>query len=139
MVTGVCFLGNHESINMNQMYGFEGEVRSKYSSQMWDLFTEIFNWLPLAHLLESRVLVMRGGLFSRDGVELRELVEIDRNRQPPEEGGHPWDRILLAPLGQDIVPPLGTGYCGPPWDRILWAPLGQDQTKPPLKLAPNVM
>ena len=86
MVTDVCFLGNHESINMNQMYGFEGEVRSKYSSQMWDLFTEIFNWLPLVHLLESRVLVMHGGLFSRDGVELRELVEIDRNRQPPEEG-----------------------------------------------------
>lgn len=71
---------------MNQMYGFEGEVRSKYSSQMWDLFTEIFNWLPLAHLLESRVLVMHGGLFSRDGVELKELVGIDRNRQPPEEG-----------------------------------------------------
>jgi hypothetical protein len=23
-------LGNHESINMNQMYGFDGEVRSKY-------------------------------------------------------------------------------------------------------------
>ena len=71
---------------MNQMYGFEGEVRAKYSQQMWDLFTEIFNWLPLAHLLQSRVLVMHGGLFSRDGVELKELVDIDRNRQPPEEG-----------------------------------------------------
>ena len=71
---------------MNQMYGFEGEVRSKYSSQMWDLFTELFNWLPLGHLVESRVMVMHGGLFSRDGVTLRELVEIDRNRQPPEEG-----------------------------------------------------
>lgn len=22
--------GNHESVNMNQMYGFEGEVKSKY-------------------------------------------------------------------------------------------------------------
>jgi serine/threonine-protein phosphatase 5 len=71
---------------MNQMYGFEGEVRAKYSQQMWDLFTEIFNWLPLAHLLQSRVLVMHGGLFSRDGVKVSELVDIDRNRQPPEEG-----------------------------------------------------
>ncbi|CAI8014327.1 Serine/threonine-protein phosphatase 5, partial [Geodia barretti] len=78
--------GNHESINMNQMYGFEGEVRAKYSQQMWDLFTEIFNWLPLAHLLQSRVLVTHGGLFSRDGVKVSELVDIDRNRQPPEEG-----------------------------------------------------
>ena len=71
---------------MNQMYGFEGEVRTKYSSQMWDLFTEVFNWLPLAHLLEGRVLVMHGGLFSRDEVKLQELREIERNRQPPEEG-----------------------------------------------------
>lgn len=32
---GVCFscylAGNHESINMNQMYGFTGEVTAKYS------------------------------------------------------------------------------------------------------------
>ena len=80
------FVGNHESINMNQMYGFEGEVRAKYSSQMWELFTEIFNWLPLSHLLQSTVIVMHGGLFSRDGVLLKEIAEIDRNRQPPEEG-----------------------------------------------------
>jgi serine/threonine-protein phosphatase 5 len=26
-----CFVGNHESINMNQMYGFTGEVTAKYS------------------------------------------------------------------------------------------------------------
>ena len=33
--------GNHESQNMNQMYGFEGEVKSKYSMQMAELFTEV--------------------------------------------------------------------------------------------------
>ena len=36
-------------------------------------------------------MVMHGGLFSRDGVTLRELVEIDRNRQPPEEGA--WSTL----------------------------------------------
>jgi len=25
-------VGNHESINMNQMYGFEGETKAKYPS-----------------------------------------------------------------------------------------------------------
>ncbi|XP_075223085.1 protein phosphatase D3 isoform X2 [Lycorma delicatula] len=78
--------GNHESQTMNQMYGFEGEVRSKYSALMSDLFTEVFNWLPLAHCLNGRVLVMHGGLFSKDNVTLDALREIDRNRQPPEEG-----------------------------------------------------
>nr|BAN20786.1 protein phosphatase-5 [Riptortus pedestris] len=78
--------GNHESHTMNQMYGFEGEVRSKYTAQMADLFTEVYNWLPLAHCLNKRVLVMHGGLFAKDGVKLDDIRSIDRNRQPPEEG-----------------------------------------------------
>lgn len=103
---------------MNQMYGFDGEVKSKYSAQMAELFTEVYNWLPLAHCLNNKVLVseffnfydipflnfqryflislifllllllkvMHGGLFSRDDVTLKEIREIDRNRQPPDEG-----------------------------------------------------
>ena len=55
--------GNHESENMNKMYGFEGEVKAKYSSTMVELFTEVYNWLPLSHCINSRVLVMHGGLF----------------------------------------------------------------------------
>ena len=57
--------GNHESENMNKMYGFEGEVKSKYSSNMVDLFTEVYNWLPLSHCINKRILVMHGGLFSK--------------------------------------------------------------------------
>ncbi|CAH1396592.1 unnamed protein product [Nezara viridula] len=78
--------GNHESHTMNQMYGFEGEVRSKYTAEMADLFTEVYNWLPLAHCLNKRVLVMHGGLFANDGVTLNDIRSIERNRQPPEEG-----------------------------------------------------
>ena len=57
--------GNHESENMNKMYGFEGEVKSKYSANMVDLFTEVYNWLPLCHCINKRILVMHGGLFSK--------------------------------------------------------------------------
>jgi hypothetical protein len=49
--------GNHESQTMNQMYGFEGEVKAKYTAQMSELFTEVYNWLPLAHCLNGKVLV----------------------------------------------------------------------------------
>ncbi|KAJ8942324.1 hypothetical protein NQ318_005316 [Aromia moschata] len=80
--------GNHESVTMNQMYGFDGEVKSKYTAQMADLFTEVYNWLPLAHCLNKRVLVMHGGLFSRDDVTLEEIRSIERNRQPPRGGPH---------------------------------------------------
>uniref|UniRef100_A0A3Q2FR14 Serine/threonine-protein phosphatase n=1 Tax=Cyprinodon variegatus TaxID=28743 RepID=A0A3Q2FR14_CYPVA len=78
--------GNHETDNMNQMYGFEGEVKAKYTAQMFQLFSEVFQWLPLAQCINSKVLVMHGGLFSEDGVTLEDLRKIDRNRQPPDSG-----------------------------------------------------
>ena len=53
----LCCPGNHESDNLNKMYGFEGEVKSKYSSLMMELFSEVFNWLPLAHCIEHKILV----------------------------------------------------------------------------------
>jgi len=78
--------GNHESINMNQMYGFSGEVTAKYSSTMADMFTQVFNWLPLSHCINQKILVMHGGLFSNDDVTLDDIRKLERNRQPPEEG-----------------------------------------------------
>uniref|UniRef100_A0A4W5RQM1 Serine/threonine-protein phosphatase n=1 Tax=Hucho hucho TaxID=62062 RepID=A0A4W5RQM1_9TELE len=78
--------GNHETDNMNQMYGFEGEVKAKYTAQMFTLFSEVFQWLPLAQCINGKVLVMHGGLFSEDGVMLDDLRKIDRNRQPPDSG-----------------------------------------------------
>lgn len=44
---------------MNQMYGFDGEVKAKYTAQMAELFTEVYNWLPLAYCLNNRVLVSK--------------------------------------------------------------------------------
>lgn len=78
--------GNHESLNLNRMYGFEGEVLNKYSKNVFDLFTEVFTWLPLAAVLNNKVFVVHGGLFSRDGVTLKDIKAISRNRQPPDEG-----------------------------------------------------
>lgn len=53
----LLLLGNHESLTMNQMYGFEGEVKAKYTAQMFQLFTEVFNYLPLSHCINNKVLV----------------------------------------------------------------------------------
>ncbi|CAB3398804.1 unnamed protein product [Caenorhabditis bovis] len=78
--------GNHESDVMNKMYGFEGEVRSKYSQQMSDFFTEIFCHLPLCHLINHKIFVCHGGLFKEDGVTLDDIRKTRRVRQPPDEG-----------------------------------------------------
>ncbi|XP_071879764.1 serine/threonine-protein phosphatase 5-like isoform X1 [Anas platyrhynchos] len=78
--------GNHETDNMNQIYGFEGEVKAKYTAQMFALFSEVFEWLPLAQCINGKVLIMHGGLFSEDGVTLDDIRKIERNRQPPDSG-----------------------------------------------------
>jgi serine/threonine-protein phosphatase 5 len=111
--------GNHESQTMNQMYGFEGEVKAKFSSQMYDLFAEVFNLLPLAHCLNKRVLVMHGGLFSKDNVTLEDIRNTDRNRQPPDEG------IMCDILWSDPMPNKGRA----PSKRGVGVQFGPDVTE----------
>ncbi len=80
--------GNHESVNLNQMYGFKNEVTDKYGKdeRVYECFTEFFRSLPLGHILNKQVLVVHGGLFSKDGVTIEEVKKIDRFREIPESG-----------------------------------------------------
>jgi serine/threonine-protein phosphatase 5 len=73
--------GNHETDGMNRVYGFEGEVKAKYNPLMFDLFSKIFNAVPLGNLIMNKILVVHGGLFSRDDVTVQELREINRFQQ----------------------------------------------------------
>jgi serine/threonine-protein phosphatase 5 len=111
--------GNHESENMNKMYGFEGEVKAKYSAVMCELFTEVYNWLPLCHCINSKVLVMHGGLFSKDDIKLDDIRAVDRNRQPPEEG------IMCELLWSDPQPMYGRS----PSKRGVGCQFGPDVTR----------
>ncbi|KAI9099290.1 Metallo-dependent phosphatase-like protein [Phlyctochytrium arcticum] len=78
--------GNHETDDMNKVYGFEGEVKAKYSDSCFRLFSEIFNAIPVGNLVNDKILVVHGGLFSRDNVTMDELRKIDRFKQPSNEG-----------------------------------------------------
>ncbi|KAK4535657.1 hypothetical protein CDCA_CDCA05G1682 [Cyanidium caldarium] len=82
--------GNHESLNMNMIYGFQGEVRHKYTEAVFQLFEELFRALPLGYVIEGaagrRALVLHGGLFSQHGVQLQQLRNIDRFCEPPTAG-----------------------------------------------------
>ena len=111
--------GNHESAGMNKVYGFDGEVRAKFSPLLADLFRETFCALPLAHVLGGRVLVVHGGLFSRDGVTLADLRAIDRFREPPEEG------LMCELLWSDPAPEPGRA----PSKRGVGVAFGPDVTR----------
>ena len=93
--------GNHESKSMNKIYGFEGEVQSKYNQQMCEVFREVFCWIPLAHVINQKAFVVHGGLFSSDDVTIADLQKIDRNREPPDEG------LMCEMLWSDPQGPMG--------------------------------
>jgi serine/threonine-protein phosphatase 5 len=92
--------GNHEAINMNVMYGFKGEVEHKLNKDLFDLFTEIFNAIPLAFVLGEKVFVCHGGLFQQDGVTIEKLNSIDRKCQPSEGNTNPPE---LAEIMADLL------------------------------------
>ncbi|XP_023736451.1 serine/threonine-protein phosphatase 5 isoform X1 [Lactuca sativa] len=115
--------GNHESKSMNKIYGFEGEVRSKLSDKFVELFAEVFCYLPLAHVINHKIFVVHGGLFSTDGVKLSDIRAIDRFCEPPEEG------LMCEILWSDPQPNPGRG----PSKRGVGLSFGGDVTKRFLK------
>ncbi|KAJ9549194.1 hypothetical protein OSB04_021737 [Centaurea solstitialis] len=115
--------GNHESKSMNKIYGFEGEVRSKLNDKFVELFAEVFCYLPLAHVINDKIFVVHGGLFSTDGVKLSDIRKIDRFCEPPEEG------LMCELLWSDPQPNPGRG----PSKRGVGLSFGGDVTKRFLK------
>lgn len=47
--------GNHETRNMNKLYGFEGEVVAKYDNKMFEMFVDMFWYLPLGYVINKKV------------------------------------------------------------------------------------
>ncbi|KAK2197196.1 bifunctional Metallo-dependent phosphatase-like/EF-hand domain pair/Serine-threonine-specific protein phosphatase-bis(5-nucleosyl)-tetraphosphatase/EF-hand domain/Calcineurin-like phosphoesterase domain [Babesia duncani] len=93
--------GNHESEDMNESYGFAREVRSKYDGHIYNLFQRIFWELPLAIVVEKRIIVVHGGLFRHDGVTLDAISKIDRKRMCPASPDTFENSIIFDMLWSD--------------------------------------
>jgi serine/threonine-protein phosphatase 5 len=78
--------GNHETKNMNKIYGFEGEVKAKYDEKIFLLFLEVFSFLPLAATIENTVFITHGGIPVTEKVSLDDIRKIKRGCEPPESG-----------------------------------------------------
>ncbi|KAL7551640.1 hypothetical protein ACHAWF_014822 [Thalassiosira exigua] len=78
--------GNHETRNMNKIYGFEGEVKAKYDDKVFDLFLEVFSHMPLASVVGGKVFVTHGGLPTDPSVTLADVRKIKRGCEPPPSG-----------------------------------------------------
>ncbi|KAI2633837.1 protein phosphatase 5 [Xylaria nigripes] len=113
--------GNHETDDMNKVYGFEGECKAKYNERVFKLFSESFSALPLATLIGSKYLVLHGGLFSDDNVTLDDIRKLNRHnqRQPGQSG------LMMEMLWTDPQTAPGRG----PSKRGVGIQFGPDVTR----------
>uniref|UniRef100_A0A7S2IKS6 Serine/threonine-protein phosphatase n=1 Tax=Haptolina brevifila TaxID=156173 RepID=A0A7S2IKS6_9EUKA len=103
--------GNHESRQITQVYGFYDECQRKYgNANPWKYVTELFDWCPLAALVDGAVLCVHGGL-SPDVRTIDSMRTIDRKMEIPHEGAF-CDLMWSDP--DDIetwaVSPRGAGW-----------------------------
>lgn len=113
--------GNHETDDMNKVYGFEGECKAKYNERIFKLFSESFSALPLATLIGEKYFVLHGGLFSDDNVTLDDIRKLDRHRQKqPGQAG-----LMMEMLWTDPQTEPGRG----PSKRGVGMQFGPDITK----------
>ncbi|CAL0300000.1 unnamed protein product [Lupinus luteus] len=77
--------GNHECASINRIYGFYDECKKRFNVRTWKLFTECFNCLPVAALIDEKILCMHGGL-SPDLVNLDQIRSLRRPTDVPDTG-----------------------------------------------------
>ena len=110
--------GNHECASINRIYGFYDECKRRYSVKLWKTFTDCFNTLPVAAIVDEKIFCMHGGLSP----ELQSMEQIRRIARPtdipdtgllcdllwsdPEQEVNGWgenDRGVSFTFGADIV------------------------------------
>lgn len=77
--------GNHECASINRIYGFYDECKRRFSVRLWKIYTECFNCLPVAAVIDDKILCMHGGL-SPELSSLDQIRAIERPVDVPDQG-----------------------------------------------------
>lgn len=108
--------GNHEAADINALFGFRLECLERLGEidglKAWHRLNDLFNWLPLAAVIEDRVICMHGGIG-------RSITSVDQIRalQRPltmEDGGMVlMDLLWSDPTVNDAVEGVQPSPRGP--------------------------
>lgn len=77
--------GNHECRQMTTYHNFREECLKKYDQEIYDLFMECFDRMPIACIINGQFLALHGGI-SPDAMTCGEINQLDRFKEPPQEG-----------------------------------------------------
>jgi len=61
--------------------------RRRYNVRMWKLFTDLFNTMPVAALIDDKILCMHGGL-SPDLAGYNQINDIIKPQEVPDNGNN---------------------------------------------------
>lgn len=83
----VCLIrGNHESRQITQVYGFYDECLRKYGSvNVWRYCTDVFDFLPLAAVVDNQIFAVHGGLSPSINT-IDQINKIERKQEVPHDG-----------------------------------------------------
>jgi diadenosine tetraphosphatase ApaH/serine/threonine PP2A family protein phosphatase len=90
--------GNHECASINRIYGFYDECKRRYNIKLWKTFTDCFNCLPIAAIIDEKIFTMHGGLSP----DLNSMEQIRRVMRPTD--------VSTPELAIDIMENLLTSH-----------------------------
>ncbi len=103
--------GNHESILMNEWYGFKGEVIAKRGREYLRKVAEIYKELPLAGVVNDEIFLVHGGIPCRvcteepeEPVRIQELYDHLNEIKGTEIMDLPSDPIAFQMIWNDPDP-----------------------------------
>ncbi|KAF2299736.1 hypothetical protein GH714_002956 [Hevea brasiliensis] len=108
--------GNHEAADINALFGFRIECIERMGERdgiwVWHRINRLFNWLPLAALIEKKIVCMHGGI----GRSINHVEQIENLQRPISmEAGSIvlMDLLWSDPTENDSVEGLRPNARGP--------------------------
>eukprot|EP00249_Psilotum_nudum_P023895 c29021_g1_i1 orf=551-3595(+) len=108
--------GNHEAADINALFGFRIECIERMGERdgiwAWHRINQLFNWLPLAALIEKKIICMHGGI----GRSIHHVEQIENLQRPiTMEAGSVvlMDLLWSDPTENDSVEGLRPNARGP--------------------------
>jgi len=77
--------GNHECRQMTSFFNFRQECLYKYDQELYDIFMDSFDLMPLACVINGKFFALHGGI-SPELKSIDDLKKADRFKEPPKQG-----------------------------------------------------